>query len=315
MTEHSPKVSVGLPVYNGEKYLRESIESILAQTFTDFELVISDNASTDGTEMICQEYAGKDSRVRYYRSENNIGGSNNHNRVFELSKGKYFHWFSDDDLFAPTFLEKSVAVLDHNPSIALCFSMFKVIDEYGQQVRENNQMIGQSLKPYERLRELASWEHDCEANYGLMRADLLCKTDLERNYPDSDRTLLCEVGLYGRFHIIPEVLFSRRHHPGRSAVIYAGFLPMSWYKPELEGKEKLYAFFVHWRQFFHYLTIIARAPLSFKQRLSCYLYMGRWIFMHRRLELMFREAIAPIKKVFLRLREYRLQPSDLQQKL
>lgn len=298
MLEQCPKVSIGLPVYNGEKYLREAIDSILAQTFTDFELIISDNASTDSTEMICREYEATDSRIRYLRNEKNIGGSNNHNRVFELSRGQYFHWFSDDDLYAPEFLAKSVKVLDEDSSISLCFSTFNVIDENGKQISANDQMIGQSPKPHERLRELASWCHDCEANYGLIRAAILRKTDLERNYSDSDRTLLCEIGLYGKFHIFPEPLFSRREHPGRSARQVPGFLEkMSWYYPELEGKEKSRPFFIHWKQFFHYLTIISRSPLTPRERLNCYFYMGQWVLMHRRWEIMIREAASPLKKL------------------
>jgi glycosyltransferase involved in cell wall biosynthesis len=87
-----PRLSIGMPVFNGEKYLKEALDSILAQTYSDFELLISDNASTDRTEQICREYAAKDRRIRYYRNEKNIGAPKNFNRVFELSSGKYFRW-------------------------------------------------------------------------------------------------------------------------------------------------------------------------------------------------------------------------------
>jgi hypothetical protein len=184
-----------------------------------------------------------------------------------------------------------------------------VIDENGKQISVNYQTIGQALKPYERLRELASWCHDCEANYGLIRAEILRKTDLERNYSDSDRTLLCELGLYGQFHIFPEPLFSRREHPGRSARQTSGFQEkMSWYYPEIEGKEKLYSFFIYWKQFVHYLTIIYRTPLSLGDRLSCYLYMGQWLLAHKRWEIMARELLSPIKKMGLHFIKNRFQP-------
>src|SRR5690242_6344650 len=100
----SPKVSIGLPVYNGERFLAEAIDSVLAQTFTDFELIISDNASTDRTPEICKAYAEKDSRIRYYRNEENQGASWNFNRVFELSRGMCFQWLAHDDYIAPGFL-------------------------------------------------------------------------------------------------------------------------------------------------------------------------------------------------------------------
>ena len=86
------RVSIGLPVYNGEKYLEQALISILSQTYTDFELIISDNASTDRTQAICREYAAKDPRIRYYCNEENLGAAPNHNRVFELASGEYFKW-------------------------------------------------------------------------------------------------------------------------------------------------------------------------------------------------------------------------------
>ena len=104
MSENEPRVSIGMPVYNGEKYLEEAIQSILAQTYSDFELVISDNASTDKTQEICLEYAARDSRVRYHRNEKNLGAAPNYNRTFELSTGQYFKWADYDDLLAEEFL-------------------------------------------------------------------------------------------------------------------------------------------------------------------------------------------------------------------
>ena len=105
-----PRVSIGLPVYNGERYLRESIDSILAQTFQDFELVVCDNASTDETARICEEYAERDPRVRYFRNARNIGGINNANLTFERSRGDLFRWAAHDDVCAPVLLERCVQV-------------------------------------------------------------------------------------------------------------------------------------------------------------------------------------------------------------
>src|SRR3712207_6191103 len=116
MNTQSPKVSIGLPVYNGEKFIREAIDSILNQTFEDFELIISDNASTDETAAICQTYAAQDRRVRYFRNLENIGAAGNHNRVFEAASGKYFKWAAHDDLCGPNFVAECVNVLDRDPS-------------------------------------------------------------------------------------------------------------------------------------------------------------------------------------------------------
>src|SRR5512141_2931759 len=116
----SPRISIGLPVYNGEKYLELTIKSILAQSFTDFELIIADNASTDRTQEICQIYAARDRRIRYLRNEQNLGAAPNHNRVFQLSSGEYFKWSGYDDLIKPDFLAKCIDILDRNPSVAIC---------------------------------------------------------------------------------------------------------------------------------------------------------------------------------------------------
>lgn len=132
MSNNQPRLSIGLPVFNGDKFLNKAIDSLLAQTFEDFELIISDNASTDKTEEICRTYAEKDQRIRYYRNEKNIGCARNFNRVFKLSSAEYFKWAAHDDLHAPNFLMKCVEVLDQNPSVILCHSQVYIIDEYGK---------------------------------------------------------------------------------------------------------------------------------------------------------------------------------------
>ena len=119
VNQELPHVSVGLPVYNGERYLRQAIESIQSQT--DLELIISDNASTDATEGICREYATRDPRVRYYRSDQNRGAAWNHNRVVELARGEYFKRQCHDDYCDTTFLEKCLAVIHSNPDVVLCY--------------------------------------------------------------------------------------------------------------------------------------------------------------------------------------------------
>src|SRR6267142_5432239 len=101
-----PKVSVGLPVYNGEKYLPNTLKRLLEQDFEDFELIVSDNASTDGTPEICRMFAEQDPRVHYVRNEANIGLAANHNRTFELSRGELFKWAAHDDDFPPAMLAR-----------------------------------------------------------------------------------------------------------------------------------------------------------------------------------------------------------------
>ncbi len=276
MTQN-PQVSIGLAVYNGEKYLREAIDSILAQTFTDFELIISDNASTDQTEEICKDYAAKDSRIRYFRNTTNIGGANNENRTFLLSKGQYFRLAADDDVLAPSLIEKCVKVLDAEPTVVLCHSTIIKIDEQGRHIGILERDLASSIKPHQRFQELADHNHFCETTYGLIRADILRKTDLQLNYSDSDRTWLCELSLYGRFQMICEPLFYKRYHPEMSINVFPdGLDRMTWFNPS--DDEMIHSYFqLNLVRFRHYLKIVWRAPLTLIESILCYLHIAKWI--------------------------------------
>src|SRR5207247_8787636 len=131
METRKPRVSVGLPVYNGEKFLSEALDSIIAQSFEDLELIISSNASTDGTDEICRAYVARDKRIRYYRNETNIGVDGNFNRVFQLSSGEYFKWASADDICGPDLIAKCLRVLDSDSSVVLAYPKTRFIDEIG----------------------------------------------------------------------------------------------------------------------------------------------------------------------------------------
>src|SRR5918992_3329928 len=126
------KVSIGVPVHNGGTYLAEVLEGLLAQSFEDFEIVISDNASTDCTAEICHAYRNKDPRVRYFRSEQNLGAAWNHNRVFELSVAPLIKWAACDDLHEPLFLERCVDALHADTGVVLSHTYVKMIDERGE---------------------------------------------------------------------------------------------------------------------------------------------------------------------------------------
>lgn len=131
-----PLVSVGMPVYNGEKYIREALDSLLAQSYANLEIIISDNASTDDTWLICQDFARRDARIRCYQNAENIGIFNNFQRVIDLAKGKYFMWFAHDDLCEPNLVAKQVGLLEKNPDVLICASNIKIIDESGNYVRD-----------------------------------------------------------------------------------------------------------------------------------------------------------------------------------
>lgn len=273
----APKVSIGLAVYNGETYLAQAIESILSQTFTDYELIISDNASTDRTAEICQYYAARDARIRYQRNATNIGGANNENLTFTLARGQYFRWAAHDDLCAPALLAECVAVLDTHPEVVLCTPIIVKIDAQGNTIGQLDRQKATASAPHLRLRDMASMDHWCEESYGLIRTDVLRQTQLQRNYTDSDRTLLAQLSLYGQFYYIPKALFYKRVHAAMSTAIYPKWRErMAWFNPNFNLDENLTC--PHWLQFLHYLAIIRHAPLTPAERWHCYQYiLGRWL--------------------------------------
>ncbi|MCF6157335.1 MAG: glycosyltransferase [wastewater metagenome] len=218
MREKHPRVSIGLPVYNGGKFLKETLDSILIQTFQDFELIISDNASVDDTREICHAYMMKDRRIRYYRNESNRGASWNYNYVFQLSVGEYFKWAASDDIFAPEYLHLCVDILDKDPQVVVCYSKTKIINEHGIIISDYYDGLNlQDETPIKRFIKLIRSIRMCNAVFGLMRANVLRKTPLIGNYISSDSCLMAELSLYGKFFEIPEKLFFRRLHPGASS--------------------------------------------------------------------------------------------------
>src|SRR2546422_1349203 len=213
-TRAAPRVSVGLPVYNGERYLPEALDSLLTQTYADFELIICDNASTDHTGEIAQSYAAKDKRVRYARNERNLGAGGNFRRAFELSSGAYFRWAAADDLSAPQSLARCVEVLDQEPAVVLAYPKTRLIDEQGRVISNYDDRLHlQAARASERFRQVLERLGYCHVAYGLMRADLLKQTRLFGDFLAADVVFLAELSLYGAFWEVPEFLFYRRFPP------------------------------------------------------------------------------------------------------
>ena len=277
MNSQRPRVSIGVPVYNGERFLEEALNSILMQTFRDFEVIISDNASTDGTPEICQAYAARDRRVRYYRSEQNFGAAWNYNRVFELATGEYFKWAAHDDLCAPEYLEQCAAVLDRKPAVVLCYPRTIIIDENGKHIGDYIDGLDLcSPKPHERYAHYHNRYRtpgECNAVFGLIRADALGTTPLIGNYVSSDKILLGELALLGEFFEIPEHLFFRRDHPQTSVRANpAQKARAAWFDPAAREKIQL----TRWRWFFEYLSSIGRVRMTWQEKMRCYLQVGKW---------------------------------------
>jgi glycosyltransferase involved in cell wall biosynthesis len=294
-----PRLSVGLPVYNGQRYLADAIDSLLSQSFEDFELIISDNASNDSTADICQRYARQDSRVRYIRQTRNIGLSPNHNFVVDESRGEFFKWAACDDLYGRDLLLRCVEALDAYPHVVLAHSWTAAIDDAGNVTQAYKYPLAtDSPSAPERLRSflfgssglfessktgsrrLVRMDNNgilraCD-EYGVIRTDVLRKVGPHDSYHHEDRIVVGELLLHGPFYETPDWLYFRRDHEGRA------------YKSKLRDRcaildprranrlrhptARLMAEYL-----WGYVAAIRRAPLSPEDRSACYRELTHWI--------------------------------------
>lgn len=275
----APKVSIGLPVYNGENYLAEALDSILAQTFTDFELIIGDNASTDRTELICREYQARDPRIRYVRQPENLGACRNYDMTFELSRGEYFKWAAHDDNLAPEFLAVLVAVLDADPGCVLTYSTTVRINARGEVIGKHvNPAPSDSPIPAERLRARLIPNQLCFPVFGLCRRSVMARTPLHGDYLGSDRVFMAAMLLEGRWSAVSDELFFNRKHPEQSvSPVWRVDRQLSWYR----GRRTTLPVFRKWRLLWGYLRAIHRSSLTFSQRWAAYRVMPGWIWLQR----------------------------------
>jgi glycosyltransferase involved in cell wall biosynthesis len=281
----APLVSVGMPVYNGERFIREAIESILGQTFQDFELIVCDNASTDRTPEIVRSYAARDLRIRYERSERNRGAAYNYNRVTALARGTYIRHAAHDDVLAPTNLERCVAVLEADPGIALAYPQMSRIDQYGRVLDTfRGSLVIDDPDPVARWRtfhRLIYLGSMCDPVFGLFRASVLKATPVLRPLISADMILLGDVALRGRIAEIPEVLFFERWYPGTSVNANPTLDDRAaWFDPATRSNP-LNAM-PHWRWLAAFLDSIARAGLTPEQRVRCATILTPWCWEHKR---------------------------------
>lgn len=307
MANKVPRISLGLPVYNGEPYLAEAVEAVLSQSFEDFELIISDNASTDCTPSICRAYAQQDPRIRYYRNEQNLGAARNFNIVVEQAKGDYFKWVAHDDLMAPTYLEKCVAVLDQHPEAVIAYSQVEVIDDDGNFLHDYRvKLRTDSEKASHRFHDLLLEWHLCFEIFGLIRTKQLRQTGLIGNFGHGDGVLLEQLCFLGQFHQIPEILFFSRKHQNQSMNVYGVYEDgdndyhhyTAWFDTSKKGK----IIFPTWRLLWERLQTIWQPTLSLADRWRCHLYVAKWTVRQRKP--LFFDLIIATKQLW-----YHLQPS------
>jgi glycosyltransferase involved in cell wall biosynthesis len=267
MYHKKPRVSIGLPVHNGERFLGETLDSLLAQSYADFELIISDNASTDGTQEICNLYAAKDQRVRYYRNAKNVGVAPNFNRVFELSTGDYFKWASADDICKPEHLARCLEVLERDRTVVLAYPRAQFINENGLPLDIDDPGWDlRSEEAHERLRYTIRAGHWVNPHYGLIRVSALAKTRLIPTYPGGDYRLLAELSLRGKFVEIPERLFLRRIHPKAASQNLTNF---EW-TMEFQTGDRGRMCLPFWHLNVDHFVIIIKSELNLRYKLSLF---------------------------------------------
>lgn len=277
-----PQLSIGMPVYNGAQFIHEALDSIIVQTFTDFEVIISDNASTDRTQEICESYMAQDERIRYHRNGDNRGAAWNYNQVFDLSSGEFFKWAAHDDMLAPEFLEKSIQVLQQDPEVVLVYPGSILCEEDGE--IKGTYYDGLDLRddaPHLRFRKFLARPGLCHAVFGVMRTDVLRRTSLIGHYPRSDRNLLGELSLAGKFYEIPEKLFYRRVHPHTSTEENITEYQLAvWFDPSKKGKKV----FPRWRRLSEYLQAILRAQINVFEKVFAILELAKFMFVPTRIQ-------------------------------
>jgi glycosyltransferase involved in cell wall biosynthesis len=273
----APRLSIGLAVYNGENYLAESLDALLGQSYEDFELIVSDNASTDGTADICRRYGKRDSRIRYVRQPRNIGLAPNHNFVFEQARGELFKWASHDDLYARELLQRCVEALDEHPHVVLAHSWTALVDGSGAVIRPLDYPLATaSPRAPERFRSML-FANAGDDVYGVMRAGVLRRTTLHGSHHHADRTITTEIALLGPFYQVPDWLYFRRDHPERQERACPNVRTRcANMDPRRADRLRHPAARLYAEYIWGYIAGIRRASLPPSDRRECYRYLAQW---------------------------------------
>jgi glycosyltransferase involved in cell wall biosynthesis len=277
-------VTIGMPVYNGEPHIGRAIKSILAQTYTDFCLIIVDNASTDHTAEIVCEFARHDQRVEYHRNTCNIGAGPNFNKTFKLSRSPYFKWAAHDDELLPRYIETCVKALDAHPSAVLAHSYVQEVDDSGAILRIYRPVDDAAALPIRSLRfkSRVMQRGSCTEIFGLIRAEQLAGSMMLSSFAGSDLSLITELCLRGQFIIVPEPLFVHRAHSERYSTAVLSEISsysrlrriMAWWDTSKKAKR----WQMHWWiLFFAYFRMINRNIDGWSQRALYYLIALRWL--------------------------------------
>ena len=270
-----PRVSIGIPVFNGENYLEQAMRSALDQTFDDLELIVADNASTDRTAEIAQDLAAADRRVRYLRNEHNLGAAPNYNRVWEESRGSLFKWLSHDDRIRPDFVARTVAALDAAPDAVLCNGIVDYIDETGTVFANYTSVLGEAggADPAERFAAMVLRSHSCVDFFGMIRREAMVGSLLHASFHGADRAFLVQMALRGRLLQLPEPLVQMREHRERYTRNHGDARARQlWHNSSRKRGTALPTLYMYGQ----YLRLVHDAQLTPAAHQRCLLVLARW---------------------------------------
>lgn len=270
-----PMVSLGLPVYNGERFLEKTLVSLLGQTFTDFELIICDNASTDSTADICARYAAQDPRIRYFRNDINLGAGPNYDLCFHRAVGKYFKWCAHDDVLTPDFLERTVAALEADPEATYCSVGVVQIGENDEFIQRWTKDSTALTSPSAGTRFAAAllWNYGTTGFFSIIRRDALAGSRLHGRYGGADLVFFTQLALRGRAVVIPDTLFYDRTHPNRLSVYFGNRDAVtSWFDTKKAGRRDMY----YIKTYLNYWTVMLEEKLPWSERWICVRALMKW---------------------------------------
>jgi glycosyltransferase involved in cell wall biosynthesis len=288
--DSKPRVTIGLPVYNGAGHIEAAINSMLSQTFGDFELLICDNASTDATRSICERHASRDPRIVYVRQPENLGAAANYNHAFKRARGDYFKWAAHDDLLAPDYLQACVDVLDNDPACVLVHPATVIIDDDGQELYcYLDHLACDSDDPVDRFGVwMRPTDGMCNPVFGLVRREIMAQTCLHGTFMGADRVFLAEIALRGKVRCIEAGLFLRRVHAAMSTRANRDSAALDrWYTGVTVRRIR----FKYWRRLGEFARMLTRVPMTAGQRARCFAILGYWAM--RRGDRLLRELMLP----------------------
>lgn len=279
--ETKPLVSIGMPIYNEERHLDEALDSLLAQDYENFELIISDNCSQDATQQICTKYASKDNRIHYVRNEINIGGVKNFSQTLKLSQGEFFMWAAGHDLWRPSFISRCLECLFEDESVVLAYPQMVWIDVHGQElgiVRGGVDTRGIEHRPSRFNTVLWGIVNSFPIN-GLLRSSALKNVQISDGVFAWDILALAELSLLGSFAHVSEPLFL-----GRKAQDFGNF---KVYVEKLsarsvESMSRWEAQKLYWRMFSEMFRASRRQCYGYGDLLSTTLAMSLCMFTKHR---------------------------------